>query len=104
MTTPITLRVAETKWAPNERIIILLREALRDAKAGKIQAMGLALAIVNNESDSDMGRSTETILSFTDGWSHSLTTAVSTLAFRLNYERYTQGSVMPDPTLTDEDE
>lgn len=89
---------------PNERIIMLLREALRDAKAGKLQAIGVAIACASDAPDADLGRTTETVLSYTPGWAHSLACAVNGLAFRLNYERYTQGSALPDPKLTDEDE
>lgn len=89
---------------PNQRIIALLREALRDAKAGKTQAIGVAVALTSEAPDADLGRATETVLAYTDGWAHSLACAVNGLAFRLNHERYTQGSTLPDPKLTDEDE
>ena len=45
---------------PNQRIIALLREALRDAKAGRIQAVGLAVACASDAPDADLGRTTET--------------------------------------------
>jgi hypothetical protein len=89
---------------PNERIIALLREALRDAKAGKIQAIGVVVACTSDAPDADLGRSTESILSYTPGWAHSLACAVNGLAFRLNHERYTQGCALADPKFTDEDE
>jgi hypothetical protein len=89
---------------PNERIIALLRETLRDAKAGKIQAIGVAVACTSDAPDADLGRTTETIMSYTEGWAHSLACAVNGLAFRLNHERYSQGCALPDPKLTEEDE
>jgi hypothetical protein len=89
---------------PNERIIALLREALRDAKAGKIQAIGIAVACTTDDPGADLGRSTETILSYTSGWRHSLVAAVDALAFRTSYERFRAGSPLPDPIITDEDE
>ena len=89
---------------PNEKIIALLREALRDAKNGKIQAIGIAAVLISDSPDADGARATESILSNTDGWSHSLATAVNGLAFRLNYERYTKGSALPDPKLDETDE
>jgi hypothetical protein len=89
---------------PNPRIIEFLREALKDAKAGRIQALGVAIACASDAPDADLGRATETVLTYTDGWAHSLACAVNGLAFRLNHERYTQGCTLPDPKLTDEDE
>jgi hypothetical protein len=90
--------------SPNDKVIQLLREALKDAKEGKVQAVGLALAITDTDPDSDNGRATETVLSASDGWYHSLTAAVNGLAFRLNYERYTQGATLPDSKLDESDE
>ena len=89
---------------PNQRIINARREALRDAKEGKIQAIGIAVAVTSDSLDADEARATETILCYTPGWAHSLVAAANGLAFRLNYERYTQGQTLPDPKLTDEDE
>jgi hypothetical protein len=87
---------------PNERVIRALRETLKDAKEGKVQAIGIAVALI--EPDGDGGRATETILSAADGWRHSLATAVGGLAFRMHYERYVQGGVLPSTELTDNDE
>jgi hypothetical protein len=88
--------------APNQRVIDCLREALKDAKAGKIQAIGIAAALI--DPDGDGGRSTETILIAADGWYHSLATVVGGLAFRLNYERYTQGNSLLPAKLDETDE
>jgi hypothetical protein len=90
--------------APNEKIIDLLREALKDAKAGKIHAIGIALGTIDEGEGSDAGRCTETVLSASDGWHHTLSTAVSGLAFRLHHERYTQGSAIPPAKLDETDE
>jgi hypothetical protein len=90
--------------APNQRIIDCLREALKEAREGKVQACGIALAVVDEGNDADGGRATETILSFTPGWAHSLATAVNGMAFRLNYERYTQGNSLPPAKLDETDE
>ena len=87
---------------PSEKIINCLREALKDAKEGKIHAVGIAIGIV--DSNGDGGRSTETFLSADDGWYHTLACAVGGLAFRLNYERYTQGSSTPLTKLPDTEE
>lgn len=100
----VKLQKIELSLTPNQRIIDLLREALRDAKEGKIHAIGIAVAIVSDSPDADGARCTESILSYTPGWSHSLATAVNGLAFRLNYERYNAGTVLPDPKLEDTDE
>jgi hypothetical protein len=89
---------------PNQRIIDLLREVLRDAKEGKVHAIGIALATVSEDPDTDLGRGTDTVLSYTPGWAHSLSCVVNGLAFRLNYERFMQGSTMPDPKMEDTDE
>lgn len=94
--------VAPQPGAPNEKVIKALREVLKDAKEGKVQAIGIAVAL--HDPDGDGGRSTETILSAADGWYHSLSTAVNGLAFRLHYERYTQGGVIPPTEITDQDE
>lgn len=83
-------------------VVAALREALRDAKTGRIQAIGIAIAV--RDPDGDGGRATETILSAADGWHHSLASAVNGLAFRLNYERYTQGSRLPPSEFEDTDE
>jgi hypothetical protein len=89
---------------PNERIIELLRETLREAKAGKIQAIGIAIACTTDDPDADLGRHNETIMSYTAGWRHSLVAAINGLAFRCAYERYAGGAPLPDPKLNDEDE
>jgi hypothetical protein len=89
--------------APNEKVIKALRETLVEAKKGNIQAIGIAIATI--DPDGDGGRATESILSSADGWYHSLTTAVCGLAFRLQYERFTAGGILPDaPELKDDDE
>jgi hypothetical protein len=86
----------------NQRVIAALRAALKDAKEGKVQAVGIAIAVF--DPDGDNGRSTETILSAADGWGHSLSCAVNGLAFRLNHEFYAKGHVTPAPNLNEEDE
>jgi hypothetical protein len=86
----------------NQRIVDALREALKEAKEGRIQAVGIAIACF--DPGGDAGRSTETVLSSADGWYHSLAAAVGGLAFRLQYERYTQGTKLPDPKLDETDE
>jgi hypothetical protein len=95
-------QVTPIKPLVNEKVITALRAALKEAKEGKIQAVGIAIACLDPEGDS--GRATETILSAADGWYHSLSCAVNGLAFRLNYERYSQGNKMPDPAVEDGDE
>ena len=89
---------------PNEKIINVLRECLRDAKEGRIHAIGIAVAMTSDSPDADLGRAVESVLSYTPGWAHSLACAVNGLAFRLNHERYTQGSPLPVATMTEEDE
>ena len=86
----------------NQRVVDALREALKEAKEGRIQAVGIAIACY--EPNGDAGRSTETILSSADGWYHSLSAAVNGLAFRLQFERYTSGAELPDPKLDETDE
>ena len=86
----------------NQRIVDALREALKEAKEGRIQAVGIAIACF--DPGGDAGRSTETVLSSADGWYHSLAAAVGGLAFRLQYERYTQGTKLPDPKIDETDE
>jgi hypothetical protein len=90
--------------APNEKIIALLREALRDAKEGKVHAIGVAIATTSDNPEADGARATESILCCTPGWAHSLATAVNGLSFRLNHERYVQGDTLPAPKLEDSDE
>jgi hypothetical protein len=89
---------------PNQKIINLLRECLRDAKEGRVHALGLAVAVVSDDPDSDGARATESILSYTPGWAHSLACAVNGLAFRLNYERYAHGSPLPVAEMKPDDE
>ena len=86
----------------NQRVVDALREALKEAKEGRIQAVGIAIACY--EPNGDAGRSTETILSSADGWYHSLAAAVGGLAFRLQFERYTHGTELPDPKIDETDE
>jgi hypothetical protein len=90
--------------APNEKIITLLRECLRDAKEGKVHAIGIAVAMTSDDPDADLGRGTESVLSYTPGWAHSLACAVNGLAFRLNYERYAHGSPLLVAEMKDDDE
>jgi hypothetical protein len=94
--------VAKIKPDVNERVVTALRAALKEAKEGRIQAVGIAIACLDPEGDA--GRSTETILSSADGWYHSLSCAINGLAFRMQYERYVQGVVMPNPKIEDGDE
>lgn len=94
--------VAQIKPIVCEKVVTALRAALKEAKEGKIQAVGIAVAVIDPGSDG--GRATETILSHADGWCHSLSCAVNGLAFRLNYERYSKGHRMPDPEVEDSDE
>ena len=94
--------VTPIKPDANERVVTALRAALAEAKAGEIQAVGIAIARYDPQGDG--GRSTETILSSADGWYHSLSAAVNGLAFRLQYERYTQGTKLPDPKIDETDE
>lgn len=89
---------------PNENIINALRECLRDAKEGKVHAIGIAVAMVSDNPDADGARATESILSFTPGWAHSLACAVNGLAFRLNHERYAHGSAIPVAEMKPDDE
>lgn len=94
--------VAPQPGAPNEKVIKALREVLKDAKEGKVQAIGIAVALIDPGNDG--GRSTETILSAAEGWHHSLAAAVNGLSFRLNHERYVQGGDLPPTEITDQDE
>ena len=94
--------IPPTPNAPNEKVIKALRETLKEAKEGRVQAVGIAVALIDPEGDG--GRATETILSAADGWHHSLATAVCGLAFRLQYERFIAGGILPDTTLEDNDE
>jgi len=87
---------------PNQRVVAILREALKDAKAGRIQGVGIGAACV--DADGDGCRSTETYIAYADGWAHSTSAAVAGLFTRLNVERYQQGSALPAGKLTDEDE
>ena len=89
---------------PNQRIINVLRECLRDAKEGKVHAIGIAVAMISDDPDADLGRGTESVLSYTPGWAHSLACAVNGLAFRMNYERYAHGSALPVAEMSDKDE
>jgi hypothetical protein len=83
--------------SPNERIIQLLREALKEARDGKVQGIGLALTLI--EPGGDGGRSCESIIAYTDGWAHSTSAAVSGLWMRMHYERYAQGTAIPTQIL-----
>jgi hypothetical protein len=94
--------VAPIKPDINVKVVTALRAALKEAKEGRIQAVGIAIACLDPEGDA--GRSTETILSAADGWYHSLSCAINGLAFRMQYERYVQGVVMPNPKVEDGDE
>jgi hypothetical protein len=98
------LKVLPRALAPNQRLIDLLRETLKDAKDGKIHALGIAVGRVDESDGADAGRCTETVLSASDGWHHTLACAVGGLAFRLNYERYTQGNIIPTAKMDEADE
>ena len=102
MAGPKIKTVTPIKPDANERVVTALREALKEAKEGHIRAVGIAIARYDPQGDG--GRSTETILSAGEGWYHSLSAAVNGLAFRLNYERYTQGSSIPLTKLPDNEE
>jgi hypothetical protein len=102
MAGPKIEKVTPIKPTVNEKVVTALRAALKEAKEGRIQAVGIAIACF--DPDGDAGRSTETILSAGEGWFHSLSAAVNGLAFRLNYERYTQGLTLPEIKVEGEDE
>jgi hypothetical protein len=104
MSKRIELRALPRALDPNQKLIDLLRETLREAKEGKIHAIGIAIGKVDTGENAEGGRCTETVLSASDGWYHTLATAVGGLAFRLNYERYTQGSMLPPGKLDETDE
>lgn len=97
---PIKL-VVPPPGAPNAKVIQLLREALHDARKGRIQAIGLALGCVDPEGDG--GRSTETIIAYADGWAHTTAAAIGGLWTRFHLERYDQGHVLP-PGAVDEND
>jgi hypothetical protein len=90
--------------APNEQVISLLRDLLKEAKEGKIQGIGVACACVDSSPGSDAGKATETIIMFSDGWSHTTSAAVSALWMRINFERYANGTSIPAGIVTDDDE
>jgi hypothetical protein len=95
--------VTQIKPTVNQKVVTALRATLKEAKEGRIQAVGIAIACLD-PGNGDDGRSTETIMSAADGWYHSLSAAVNGLSFRLNYERYIQGDKLPDPKVEDGDE
>lgn len=94
--------VVAIKPSVNANVVTALRAALKEAKEGQIQAVGIAIARYDPEGDG--GRSTETILSAGEGWFHSLAAAVGGLAFRMSYERFTNGRSLPDPKIEATDE
>lgn len=94
-----SLKVHEHKYAPNEDIITVLRETLRDAKAGKIQAIGIACGVVDEEDEE--GRASITYCKYTVGWVDALNSAVGSLFFRV-FDRDRTTIKIPD--LTEEDE
>lgn len=57
-------------YPPNEEIIRLCRELLRDAKSGRLQAFAVATAVVNIDSLNNM--TTENIMKYTRGWKYAL--------------------------------
>ena len=100
-TIPITL-VPPKPNEPNEGIITRVREVLRDAKAGKIQ--GIALALACADPDGENGRKTETIIYCTPGWNNSTIFAATIVQFRCNHLHYDSVQVSEPLPLTDEDE
>jgi hypothetical protein len=104
MTNKPELKTIPRALDPNQKLINLVREVLKDAKEGKIHALGIAVGRVDDGAGSDNGRCTETVFAASDGWHHTLATAVNGMAFRLNYERYSQGSQLPVADMGDTDE
>jgi hypothetical protein len=94
--------VPPPKSEVNERLVNILRETLRDAKAGKIQGIGIALAVVDIGNDEN--RANESIISYTDGWGHSTLASIAGLNHRVFHERYAAGAPLPPPDLKDDDE
>lgn len=92
------------KDAPNPKIVEFLREALKDAKAGRVQGIGIALAVISDDESSDSGRATETIMTYTPGWAAVTGMAIQGMAFRILFERYSNGMPLPSPKLDDTDE
>ena len=86
----------------NERIVNVLRECLRDAKAGKIQGIGIALAVI--DTDNDDNRANDSIITYTNGWAHSTLASIAGMHHRAFHERYAAGAPMPEPDLKDDDE
>jgi hypothetical protein len=60
--------------------------------------------MTSDNPDADGARGTESVLSFTPGWAHSLACAVNGLAFRCNYERYVHGASIPVEEMKSDDE
>ena len=88
---------------PNEGIIRVLRECLKEAKAGKIQGLAIAMAVYNPDSLENK-QSTENNICNSDGYDYATRVALHNLCLRIDriIESYSvQTEVSP---LTEEDE
>ena len=98
----LTVHTGETA-APNEDIITVCRELLKDAKSGKIQGIGVALAVHEPLSGEHM-TSTMSIRKFAPGYYYATRTAIDNMQFRGKLDAYNDGGNTNGPELTEDDE
>lgn len=94
--------VTPPKHPPNESIITRLRECLRDAKLGRIQAIMIAMAIVDDDVENQ--QATENVITIPDDWHQAAASAFVGLCARMYSIRQEQSASVDKPIITDEDE
>lgn len=104
MTNVVPLGVVPTEGPkPNERIITILREMLRDAKEGKVQGIAIAVAIYDPTSVENK-QATENNISHSDGYEYATRVALENLKIRIARHVESISIDVDAPPLTDGDE
>lgn len=89
---------------PNEKIVTMLREMLREAKQGRVQGIAIAVAIYDPTSLENK-QSTENNYAFSIGYEYATHVALDNLKNRIHgYIEDYSVEIDEMPPLTDEDE
>ncbi len=100
---PTRLRALENGYPPpSEDVILYLREALKLAKTGAVQGVGIALAMYAPDNVAKM--ETRHIFSFENNYEYCLRVALDNLVMRMRMDVQAQTIHGPDPVLSPEDE
>jgi hypothetical protein len=92
--------VQSDKLKPDDDIIRVCREILRDAKSGKIRAIATAFVITNEEE----GLSTENVIQHTPNTYFPLRVAIENLHFRVLCNSHERRIESEAPPITENDE